>query len=235
MRVLIVEDEEKMLQLLRDGLREHGHTVMTALDGQDGLALAEAHQFDVVVLDVLLPKLSGYEVASHLRRLDIQAAILMLTACDSEDQIIRGLEAGADDYLTKPFSFRELLARIKSVTRRIPGGQQTTLTIDTLVFDSFLHEASRSGTPLCLTRTELALLSCMMKSVGSPVSRSMLIDAVWGENRKIGNSTLDAFINLLRNKVDVPFEKKLIHTVKGLGYGLWLEQDRELEGAGKQI
>lgn len=233
MRVLIVEDEEKMLQLLRDGLREHGHTVMTASDGQDGLELAESHQFDVVVLDILLPKLNGFEVAKCLRRVENPAAILMLTACDSEDQIVRGLESGADDYLTKPFSFRELLARIKSVTRSVPEFRSSALCVDTLTFDCSLREAFRGGKSLGLTRTELTILECLMRSAGNPVSRSDLIKAVWGEDRKVGNSTLDAFINLLRNKVDVPFERKLVHTVKGVGYGLWLNADCESVLSGK--
>lgn len=225
MRVLIVEDEEKMLQLLRDGLREHGHTVMTAKDGQDGLELAISHNFDVIVLDLLLPRLGGYDVAKQLRAKAIQTAILMLTACDSEEQIIHGFEAGADDYLTKPFSFRELLARMKSVTRQVFWEADSTVCIDTLIFDPRQHEAFREGKALNLTKTELALLACLIRSAGTPISRSSLIYQVWGEERKIGNSTLDAFINLLRNKVDVPFASKLIHTVKGVGYGLWVETE----------
>jgi DNA-binding response OmpR family regulator len=225
MRLLIVEDEDKMLTLLRDGLREHGYSVLTAPSGLEGFELACAHEFDVIVLDVLLPIIDGCEVARRMRARNVQSAILMLTACDSVDQIIRGLDAGADDYLTKPFSFREMLARIQSVSRKITKYAATRITVDTLILDRGMHHAYRGGRALDLTRTELLLLDCLMASEGRPVLRGILIETVWGRDRQVGASTLDTFINLLRNKVDAPFETKLIHTVKGVGYSLHLPRD----------
>ncbi|HEY4378705.1 MAG TPA: response regulator transcription factor [Acidobacteriaceae bacterium] len=224
MHVLIVEDEDKMLMLLQAGLREHGHAVLTASNGLEGLDLACAHQFDVVLLDIMLPSMNGCDVARSLRGRNIQSAILMLTACDSEDQIISGLDAGADDYLTKPFSFRELLARIQSISRRICTHTAEYVTVGNLVLDRMKHKAYRNGRTLDLTRTELLLLDCLMSSDGKPVSRKALIETVWGDGRQIGTTTLDTFINLLRNKVDAASESKLIHTVRGFGYALYLSQ-----------
>jgi DNA-binding response OmpR family regulator len=222
MRLLIVEDENRMLALLRDGLREHGYSVLTATNGPEGFELARAHEFNAIVLDVMLPIMDGCQVARRLRAEGIQSAILMLTACDSEDQIIRGLNAGADDYLTKPFSFREMLARIQSISRKIIRYPIERVTVDTLILDRGTHYAYRGGRVLDLSRTELLLLDCLMTSQGQPVPRNTLIATVWGKDRQIGASTLDTFINLLRNKVDAPFETKLIHTVKGVGYSLHL-------------
>ncbi len=222
MRLLVVEDEDEMLTLLRDGLREHGYSVLTAPNGQEGLELACAHGFDVIVLDVLLPIIDGCEVARRMRARNIQSAILMLTACDSEDQIIRGLDAGADDYLTKPFSFPEMLARIQSISRKIYQGMAERVTVDTLILDRGKHNAYRGGRALDLTRTELLLLHCLMSADGKPVPRSTLIETVWGRDRRVGTTTLDTYINLLRNKVDASFETKLIHTIKGVGYSLRL-------------
>jgi DNA-binding response OmpR family regulator len=230
MRLLIVEDEEKMLTLLRNGLREQGYSVLTAPNGSEGFELACIHEFDVIILDVLLPFMDGYEVAREIRARNIQSAILMLTACDSEDQIIRGLDAGADDYLTKPFSFREMLARIQSVSRRVTKTSAEHVTVDTLILDRIKHCAYRAGRALDLTRTELLLLDCLMSSDGRTVQRSTLIETVWGKDRKIGASTLDTFINLLRNKVDAPPAGKLIHTVKGVGYALHMPKASGISG-----
>jgi DNA-binding response OmpR family regulator len=217
MPILIIEDEDKMLTLLRDGMREHGYSVLTVPDGREGFELACAHDFDAVVLDVMLPVMDGCEVVRRMRARNIQSAVLMLTACDSEDQIIRGLEAGADDYLTKPFSFREMLARIQSVSRKKTALPATRLMVDTLVLDRDAHYAYREGKPLDLTRTELLLLDCLMASLGRVVPRDTLTETVWGKDRHVSPGTLDTYINLLRNKIDFPFETKLIHTVKGVG------------------
>lgn len=220
MRILVVEDEASMRQILRDGLRENGFTVMTAADGEDALQLAAAHEFEVIVLDILLPRLNGLQVTQHLRRRATPAAILMLTACDDEEQIIEGLNVGADDYLTKPFAFPELLARLRSITRRPPNCLSQRFSVDDLIFDCEHHKASRAGRALDLTRTEFALLQCLVKSAGKTVARAFLVKSVWGGTDAIGNSTLDAFINLLRSKVDAPFASRLIYTVKGVGYGI---------------
>ena len=229
MRVLVVEDEPRMLDLLRDGLREHGHTVMTSRDGRDGLELARQHPFDVILLDLMLPKLSGWQVMRELRCSENRASVLMLTACDSEPDVIRGLEAGADDYLTKPFSFLELLARINGLARAKIAVSGSTLCLDTLTLDYSRHIALRAGHNLELTRTEFALLDCLLKSAGTTVSRSALVHAVWGDDPAVGRSALDSFISLLRKKVDLPSERKLVHTAKGVGY--WLgTQDRDAHG-----
>jgi DNA-binding response OmpR family regulator len=220
MRILVVEDELKMLSMLRDGLREHGHTVMTADDGLDGLRLATEHQFDVILLDVLLPKLDGWQVLRKLRHSQNLASVLMLTACDGEAEVIAGLDGGADDYLTKPFSFLELLARIKSLSRPQASIQGRTLRIDTLVLDCELHQAFRGGQHLNLTRTEMAILHCLLKSAGEIVPRAVLVEAVWGYHSSVSRGTLDSFMNLLRKKVDPPGERKLVHTIKGSGYSI---------------
>ena len=226
MRILIVEDEPKMLDLLRDGLREHGHTVMTAPDGMDGLALAQEHEFDVILLDLMLPKLSGWEVMRELNGSKNPASVLMLTACDAEPQVIEGLESGADDYLTKPFSFPELLARLNCLARAKHTEPAATLTLDTLVVDISRHMAFRAGQNLDLTRTEFALLDCLLKSSGSIVTRASLVQSVWGEDPSVGRSALDSFISLLRKKVDMPGEKRLMHTVKGVGYRVHVENSQ---------
>jgi DNA-binding response OmpR family regulator len=223
MRILVVEDEPAMLEMLRGGLREHGHTVVTAADGLDGLELAVQYPFDMVVLDVLLPKMNGWQVVRELRRLRNQASVLILTACDGEPDVIEGLEAGADDYLTKPFSFPELLARIKSVARAKLPEPSNCLVIDTLILDCGRRQAFRSGRSLSLTRTELTLLECLVKSAGATVPRAVLMQFVWGDSSAVGRSTLDSFINLLRKKVDLRGEQKLVHTIKGVGYSVRAE------------
>jgi DNA-binding response OmpR family regulator len=223
MRILIIEDEMRMRDLLRDGLREHGHSIITAADGEDGVALARDHPFEIVILDVLLPSINGWQVMRCLRESQCPASVLMLTACDAEPDVIRGLDAGADDYLTKPFSFRELLARISSLGRARLAGPKQTLTLDTLVLDRSRHTVYRGDETLCLTRTEFALLTCLMKSAGQPVTRAALVDSVWGQEPAMSRGNLDSFISLLRKKVDLPRQKRLVHTIKGVGYILSVE------------
>ena len=235
MRILVVEDEPKMLEMLRDGLREHGHTVVTADDGLEGLRLAGAVQFEVILLDVLLPKLNGWQVLRELRRNQNPASVLVLTACDGEADVIAGLDGGAADYLTKPFSFLELLARIKSLARARSVGSSNEICIDTLVFDCEHHQAFRSGQRLSLTRTEVAILDCLMKSAGEIVTRAALMNAVWHQNSSVSRSTLDSFINLLRKKVDSPNERKLLHTITGTGFSIGIEPTREIWMEGKKL
>jgi DNA-binding response OmpR family regulator len=224
MRILIIEDEAKMRDLLRDGLREHGHAVVTAADGLDGLSLAGEHGFDIVLLDLMLPGMNGWSVMRRLRDSRNPASVLMLTACDAEPQVIAGFDAGADDYLIKPFAFRELLARIASLGRARQASQ-SALAVDNLVLDTTRHTAFRGEADLCLTRTEFALLSCLVKSAGQAVTRAALLESVWGHEPAMSRSNLDSFINLLRKKVDLPSEKRLVHTIKGVGYVLRVESD----------
>lgn len=218
MRILVVEDEQRLLELLRSGLVEEGHSVITSENGVDGLDLAMSGEFDAMLLDVMLPGMDGMEVARRLRNKGRQLPIVMLTARDAEGDIIRGLDHGADDYITKPFSFSELLARLRAVTRRMGVQRTSTLVCEDLVLDSATHEVFRGERPIHLTRTEFLLLQKLMQHAGRPVSREALIGNVWGYDRAIENNTLDAFIRLLRHKVDAPGHPKLIHTVRGFGY-----------------
>lgn len=218
MKLLIVEDEGRMAELLRKGLTEDGHTATCASDGAEGLALAQAYEFDVIILDVMMPKLSGYEVAKRLRREKVRTPILMLTARDSVPDIVRGLDMGADDYMTKPFSYDELVARLRAMKRRALAAEDTHLQVADLVLDPASREVSRGAQRVSLTRTEYNLLERLMYRAGKVVSRRSLIESVWGYDREIEENTLDAFMHLLRNKVDPPGNTKLIHTVRGIGY-----------------
>lgn len=218
MKLLIVEDEPHMADLLRKGLTEEGHTAVCSYDGADGLAMAKAYEFDVIILDVMMPKLSGYEMAKRLRADKVRTPVLMLTAKDSVPDIVQGLDLGADDYMTKPFSFEELLARLRAVQRRAVAAAQASLRVADLALDPASREVSRGEERLALTRTEYSLLERLMYRPGQVVPRRSLIEAVWGFDREIEENTLDAFMHLLRNKVDTPSKPKLIHTVRGVGY-----------------
>ena len=224
MKLLIVEDEIRMADLLRKGLSEEGHTVTRASDGAEGLALAKAYEFDVIILDVMMPNVSGYEVAKRLRADRVQTPILMLTAKDSVPDIIHGLDLGADDYMTKPFSFAELVARLRAMKRRALAKGDPQLRIADLVLNPASREVFRGEDPVSLTRTEYSLLERLMYRSGKVVSRRSLIESVWGFDREIEGNTLDAFMHLLRNKVDRPGQPKLIHTVRGVGYMIRSEE-----------
>ena len=218
MRILIVEDEAQMAELLRKGLTEEGHALVVAHTGIEGLAVARDGGFDAIVLDVMLPGLGGCEVARRLRRLGDRTPILMLTARDTNDDVVAGLNAGADDYLVKPFSFEVLLARLRAVSRRGPVVQGVPLRFADLALDTSAHEATRGGEPLALTRTEYSLLEYLMRRAGRVVPRQALIEGVWGHDREIEANTLDAFVRLLRQKVDGRGRRHLIQTVRGVGY-----------------
>jgi DNA-binding response OmpR family regulator len=218
MKLLVVEDEARMVELLRKGLSEEGHTVVCAHDGDEGLELARNYEFDVIILDVMMPKLNGYQVAQRLRTERIATPLLMLTAKDAVPDLVRGLDSGADDYLTKPFAFEELLARLRAVKRRAPVPQQPKLQVGNLVLDPATREVSRAGEDILLTRTEYNLLERLMYRAGKVVPRRSLIEAVWGFDREIEENTLDAFVRLLRTKIDTEGQPKLIHTVRGVGY-----------------
>jgi DNA-binding response OmpR family regulator len=218
MKLLIVEDEARMAALLRKGLLEEGHTVTCASDGAEGLELARSYEFDVILLDIMMPKLSGYELAKRLRADKVRTPILMLTARDAVPDVVRGLDLGADDYMTKPFSFDELVARLRAVKRRALVAQDSSLRVGDLVLDPSSREVLRGEERLSLTRTEYNLLERLMYRAGKVVSRRSLIEAVWGFDREIEENTLDAFMRLLRNKIDLPGRPKLIQTVRGVGY-----------------
>jgi DNA-binding response OmpR family regulator len=213
-----VEDEARMSGLLHKGLTEEGHTATCAADGAEGLTLAKNYEFDVIILDVMMPKLSGYELARRLRAEKVRTPILMLTARDSVPDIVKGLDLGADDYMTKPFSFDELVARLRAVKRRALVAEDTHLRVSDLVLDPASREVLRGEERVSLTRTEYNLLERLMYRAGKVVSRRALIEAVWGFDRDIEENTLDAFMHLLRIKIDPPGRAKLIHTVRGVGY-----------------
>ena len=218
MQVLVVEDERRMAQLLRQGLEEEGHSVVVAGNGKDGLAMAESHPFDAIVLDVMLPEMDGFTVARKLRAARNQTPILMLTARDATHDVIEGLNLGADDYLVKPFSFDMLLARLRAVSRRGAIPQPVPLQVQDLTLNPASREVMRHGRRISLTRTEYSLLELLMRRSGRVVPRENLIEAVWGFDSDVRSNTLDAFIRLLRDKVDSAEESKLIHTVRGVGY-----------------
>jgi DNA-binding response OmpR family regulator len=220
MQVLVVEDEPRMSELLRQGLEEEGHSVVLTGNGRDALAMAESHPFDAIVLDVMLPGLDGFSVAKRLRSARNQTPILMLTARDATTDIVEGLNLGADDYLVKPFSFEVLLARLRAVSRRGAIAQPPVLQVADLSLDPSAHEVARSGRRIVLTRTEYGLLELLMRRAGRVVTRENLIESVWGFDSNVRSNTLDAFIRLLRDKVEGDGEMSLIQTVRGVGYCL---------------
>ncbi len=218
MRILVVEDEVRMMELLRKGLQEHSHTVMTCTNGTEAIALALDHPFDVIVLDIGLPGSNGYQVAQTLRKKNTVASILMLTARDQEDDIIHGLNLGADHYMTKPFSFPELLARIDSLTRPLPDSPRTSIQVEDLIVDIARHFVVRSGKQLHLTRQEFQLLHQLVEQAPCIVSRQELTESIWGADKTPGRGAFDILLFGLRNKVDAPFQRAFIHTVRGRGY-----------------
>lgn len=220
MNLLIVEDEVRMLELLRRGLSEEGHSVTCARDGEEGLHLARTYPFDVVVLDIMMPKLDGFQMLQRMRSARIPMPVLLLTARDSVPDVVRGLDLGADDYLTKPFSFNELLARLRAVQRRAHQLQNPKLQVSDLTLDPSTRGVSRAGISISLTRTEYSLLERLMYRAGKVAERRVLIEAVWGFDHDIEENTLDAFMHLLRNKIDKPGQPKLIYTVRGVGYAI---------------
>lgn len=218
MRILVVEDEPRMSALLHKGLSEHGHDVTVALTGAEALKLTFDHIFDVILLDVGLPDLSGYDVAQVLRERNFPAPILMLTAYNKEEEIVRGLNIGADDYLTKPFSFPELLARLRAITRPPAEPGTMTFTVADLVVHLFQHKVTRLGQEIDLTRTEFLLLEVLAQNAPRVVSRTSLIEQIWGEARGVSPGALDVLVNSLRNKIDSRFTTKLVQTARGTGY-----------------
>jgi two-component system response regulator MprA len=220
MRVLIIEDEKGMAELLKKGLEEENHRVALAFDGLEGLELARLYEFDAIVLDLMLPRVDGFEVARRLRHAGNQTPILILTARDAVPDIVKGLDLGADDYLTKPFSFEEFLARLRTVARRGSAPRPTCLKVADLTLDPASRQALRGRQPIRLSPTEYRLLELLMRRAGRVVTRTAIVEAVWGLENDIEENTLDAFVRLLRGKVDKGFSPKLIQTVRGVGYCL---------------
>jgi DNA-binding response OmpR family regulator len=220
MRILIVEDDLKMSIVLRDALEKRAHRIVLASSGTEGLDIALSHQFEAIILDAMLPGMDGFTVARSLRNSRISTPVIMLTARDATSDIVRGLDSGVDDYLTKPFAFEELFARLRALGRRTTASASLSYRLEDLELNPLTHAASRSGVPISLTRTEFLLLEFMMRNPHVVLRRDMMINAVWGYERTVENNTLDAFMKQLRSKVDEGFENKLIHTVRGFGYKL---------------
>jgi DNA-binding response OmpR family regulator len=220
MNILIVEDEPEMARLLMGGLREESYEVSLAKDGRAALEISAMEPFDVILLDLMLPKVDGLEVAKQLRRREQETPVLMLTARDSLPDIVKGLDAGADDYLTKPFSFVELLARIRALVRRKEFRRKNVLEVDDLVLDLTTRRSFRWGTEIYLSLTEFRLLELLARNAGRIVLRNEILNKVWGAGREVSENTLDAFVRLLRKKVDTDSGTKLIQTHRGFGYSV---------------
>jgi len=220
MRILIVEDEKKTAAYLKKGLSESGFVVDVVEQGEDGLHLARTGDYDLVILDVMLPKQDGWSVLNEMRRSGKQTPVLFVTARDSIQDRVKGLELGADDYLVKPFAFSELLARVRSILRRGPVRQPEMLRIAGLEIDLLRHRATRDGKRLDLTPKEFALLSLLVRRAGDVLSRTLIAEQVWDMNFDSDTNVVDVSVRRLRSKVDDPFTKKLIHTVRGMGYVL---------------
>jgi DNA-binding response OmpR family regulator len=220
MRILVAEDEKGMALVLKRGLEEEGHVVSVASDGPSALATAKTAHFDLILLDVMLPGFSGIEVARRLREAQRRTPILMLTARDSVPDIIKGLETGADDYVTKPFSFAVLLARIRALERRTTEPRTYALRVADLTLDITERRAFRGTREIHLSPTEFRLLEFLVRHEGRVAPRNAILDAVWGPSEAVEENTLDAFVRLLRKKVDENEPIKLIHTLRGFGYSL---------------
>ncbi len=223
MHVLIVEDEEKIAAFLRRGLAENGFVVDVAQDGEQGLEYALARKMDLIILDVALPKRDGWSLIAELRKAEIHTPVLFLTARDSVPDRVKGFDLGADDYLIKPFHFSELLARVRSLLRRSPERREETITVGDLEIDPRRHKVTRGGTTLSLTPKEFSLLLFLASSAGDIVSRTEIVEQVWDINFDTGTNVVDVMMRRLRAKVDDPFETKMIHTIRGVGYVLRTE------------
>ncbi len=220
MRILIIEDEKKTAAYLQKGLGEQGFLVDICADGDEGVLLAASMDYDLILLDVMMPIRDGWSVLQELRRLGMQTPVLFLTARDSVDDRVKGLELGADDYLVKPFAFIELLARIRSILRRGPARKAEKMALADLTLDPVRHKAVRDGRRLDLSPKEFALLLLFLQRPGEVLSRTLIAEQVWDVHFDSDTNIVDVAVRRLRGKIDDPFSIKLLHTVRGVGYVL---------------
>ncbi|TMK68650.1 MAG: response regulator transcription factor [Actinobacteria bacterium] len=220
MRLLIVEDEDKLASLLDRGLTEEGHAVDVAGNGDDALWMAAATEYDAIVLDVMLPGRDGLSTCRELRSRGVWTPVLMLTARDAVEDRVHGLDTGADDYLVKPFSFSELLARLRAVARRVPNERPTVLRVGDLCLDPAAHRAWRGDTELPLSAKEFALLELFMRRPGTTLSRQTLLEGAWDMAFETRSNVVDVYVRYLREKIDRPFGCESLETVRGAGYRL---------------
>jgi two-component system, OmpR family, response regulator len=218
MRVLVVEDEVKMASLIRRGLREEGLSADVAVKGEDALWMAQATEYDAIVLDVMLPGIDGLEICSRLREAGVWTPVLILTARDAVGDRVAGLDGGADDYLTKPFSFAELLARLRALVRRGPVERPVVLEVGDLQLDPATHRVWRGGSEVSLSAKEFALLEAFMRRPGEVLSRYRLLEHAWDYDYENRSNVVDVYVRYLREKVDRPFGVESIETVRGSGY-----------------
>ncbi|MBF0594257.1 MAG: response regulator transcription factor [Candidatus Omnitrophica bacterium] len=218
MRILVVEDERKVSSFIKRGLKEAGYAVDVADNGDDGLFMAKASPYDLIVLDVMLPGRDGIDVCRKLRQANHATPVLMLTARDDMQDKVNGLDAGADDYLTKPFSFPEFLARIRALLRRNRSEKSTCLKIADLELDQLTRKVTRAGNEIILTPTEYSLLEFLMLNAGNVVTRTMISEHVWDDDFDSFTNVINVYVNYLRGKVDEGHAKKLIHSLRGVGY-----------------
>ncbi len=218
MRLLIVEDEKKVAGFIKKGLEEETYAVDVAYDGEEGFHLAELNQYDMIILDLMLPKMDGLEVLTRLRDKKVNTPILLLTAKDAVEDKVMGLNKGADDYLTKPFAFSELLARVRSLLRRGQAETKTELKVSDLSLDLVSHKVNRNGEEIELTGKEYSLLEYFMRNEGKVLTRTMIAEHVWDYNFDTFTNVIDVYVNHLRKKIDKKYPVKLLHTLRGIGY-----------------
>ena len=217
-RILVVEDEKKVASFIKKGLEEEYYSVDTAFDGKEGFRLALNEEYDLIILDVMLPYKDGFTLLKELRSNNIQTPVLFLTAKNSLTDKIEGLDIGADDYLTKPFSFEELVARVRALLRRISVSKTTDLKAGDLILDTQSHKVIRNGNEITLTPKEYAILEYLIRNKNKIISRTILTEHVYDYHFDTDTNVIDVYINKLRNKIDKGFEKQLLNTVRGIGY-----------------
>ncbi len=221
MRVLVIEDDRTISSFIANGLRQEGFVAETAADGVEGLDRARSQSWDVIIVDVMLPRLDGLSLVEALRRANVLTPVLFLSARHTVDDRVKGLQSGGDDYLTKPFAFPELLARVQALMRRGNATREpTTLTVADLTLDRLTRRVERAGTPIDLRPREFALLEYLMRNAGKIVSKTMIVAQVWDYSFDPGTNIVDVLVHRLREKIDKPYEPKLLHTIRGVGYVL---------------